>query len=155
MKIYKAYGNDSIKVVQENPIDWRMIFGELDFGQQTGLHKASTMTSVPMKESDRDSLRTQSPSNDGHCFAHRDQLIEETNKLLEIKPERVASAVEEMLKEGSLIPDGEDALFLPVFYHSEVGVARRLKKIRETDSIFIHNKADELLQSIEQKPGAV
>ena len=33
-----------------------------------------------------------------------------------------------MLKEGSLIKDQEDALYLPAFFHSEVGVARRIKE---------------------------
>jgi exodeoxyribonuclease V alpha subunit len=56
-----------------------------------------------------------------------------------------------MLKEGSLIPDDEDALYLPVFYHCEVGVARRLKKIMEADSIYIHKNLEHLLESIERK----
>ncbi|MGI6526770.1 MAG: ATP-dependent RecD-like DNA helicase [Caldicoprobacterales bacterium] len=152
VKIYKAYGNDSIKVVQENP--YRLADDIWGIGFRTADRIAQSLGyDVRSYERVRSGILyvLNQLSNDGHCFAHRDQLIEETNKLLEIEPERVASAVEEMLKEGSLIPDGEDALFLPVFYHSEVGVARRLKKIRETDSIFIHNKADELLQSIEQK----
>ena len=28
-KIYKTYGDKSIEIVKENPIDWQMIFGEL------------------------------------------------------------------------------------------------------------------------------
>lgn len=90
-------------------------------------------------------------SNEGHCFAYRDQLIEEADRLLEVESGPVESAIEKMLEEGSLIKDQEDALYLPVFYHSEVGVAGRIKKILETDSVFIHNDAGKLLSSIEAK----
>ena len=59
VKIYKAYGNDSIKVVQENPYRLADDIWELD-SDADRIAQASAMTSVPMKESDPDSLRTQS-----------------------------------------------------------------------------------------------
>ena len=70
---------------------------------------------------------------------------------MEVKLERVASAIEEMLKEQSLIPDEDDALFLPAFYFSEVGVARRLRSINETDSNYIHKNSDKIVASIENQ----
>ena len=152
VKIFKFYGNDSIQAVQENPYRladdiWGIGFRTADrIAQNLGFDLQSF---VRVRSGILYVLNQL--SNEGHCFAFREQLIEEANKLLEVEPERVASTIEDMLKEGSLIPDEEDALFLPVFYHSEVGVARRLKKILETDSIFLDNHTTQLVESIEKK----
>ncbi|HCS75382.1 MAG TPA: ATP-dependent RecD-like DNA helicase [Clostridiales bacterium] len=152
VKIYKAYGNDSIKVVQENPYQladdiWGIGFRTADkIAQNLGFDPQSY-------ERIRSGIFyvLNQLSNEGHCFAYRDQLIEESNKLLEVEPERLASAIEEMLKEESLIPDKEDALFLPAFYFSEVGVARRLRSIKRTDSIYLHNNTEQIVASIEKQ----
>jgi exodeoxyribonuclease V alpha subunit len=152
VKIYKAYGNESIKMVQENPFRladdiWGIGFKTADrIAQNLGFDFQSY-------ERIRSGILyvLSQLSNDGHCFAYKEQLVQEAGKLLEVDEVRVQSAVDSMLKEGSLIPDEEDALFLPAFYHSEVGVARRLKKIMETDSIFIHNDLNHILESIEKK----
>ncbi|NLC43918.1 MAG: ATP-dependent RecD-like DNA helicase [Clostridiales bacterium] len=152
VKIYKTYGNDSIKVVQENPYQladdiWGIGFKTADkIAQNLGFDPQS------YKRIRSGILYVLNQlSNDGHCFAYRDQLIEESNKLLEVELERVASAIEEMLKEESLIPDEDDALFLPAFYFSEVGVARRLRSINETDSNYIHKNSDKIVASIEKQ----
>ncbi len=152
VRIYKTYGNDSIKVVQENPYQladdiWGIGFRTADrIAQNLGYD----IKSYKRIRSGIHYVLNQL-SNEGHCFAYRRQLLEEAVKLLEVEPELISSAIDEMLKEGSLIPDEEDALFLPVFYHSETGVARRINKIRQADSIFIHSNVDQLLASIEKK----
>ncbi len=152
VKIYKTYGNDSIKVVQKNPYQladdiWGIGFKTADkIAQNLGFDPQSY-------ERIRSGILyvLNQLSNEGHCFAYRDQLIEESNKLLEVEPEGVGTAIEGMLKEESLIPDEDEALFLPAFYFSEVGIARRLKNIKETDSIHIHNNMDQIVASIEKQ----
>jgi exodeoxyribonuclease V alpha subunit len=152
VKIYKTYGNDSIKVVQENPYQladdiWGIGFKTADkIAQNLGFDPQSY-------ERIRSGILyvLNQLSNEGHCFAYRKQLIEESNKLLEVEAERVASAIEEMLKEESLIPDEDDALFLPAFYFSEVGVARRLRSIKNTDSKYIHSNTDQIVTLIEKQ----
>ena len=78
-------------------------------------------------------------SNEGHCFAYKEQLIEEAGRLLEVEAELIKEAIGKMLEEGSLIADRDEALYLPVFYHSETGAARRIKRIvgKQTPSLFI------------------
>ncbi|MGI6538371.1 MAG: ATP-dependent RecD-like DNA helicase [Caldicoprobacterales bacterium] len=152
VKIYKYYGNESIKVVQENP--YKLADDIWGIGFKTA-DKIAQNIGFDFKSYER--IRSgifyvlNQMSNDGHCFAYRDQLIEEANKLLEVEPELVESAVDSMLKEGSLVLDQDDAIFLPVFYHSEVGVARRLKQIKETDSPFIHKPKEEILELLERR----
>ena len=152
VKIYKEYGNESIRVVRENP--FRLADDIWGIGFKTADHIAQNLGfDFQSYERVRSGILyvLGQLSNEGHCFAYRDQLIDEANKLLEVETERIRSALDRMLKEGSLIPDEEDALFLPVFYHSEVGVARRLKKIMETDTAILHSHVDSLIESIERK----
>ncbi|HHY83259.1 MAG TPA: ATP-dependent RecD-like DNA helicase [Clostridiales bacterium] len=152
VKIYKFYGSNSIQVVRENP--YRLADDIWGIGFKTADRIAANMGfDTQSYERIRSGILyvLNQMSNEGHCFAYRDQLAEEAGKLLEAEPELIQKAVGTMLEEGSLIADDEDALFLPAFYHSEVGVARRLKKIMETDSIFIHNAVDNLVNYIERK----
>ena len=152
VKIYKAYGDESIQVVRENP--YRLADDIWGIGFRTADRIAQNMGfDVQSYERIRSGILyvLSQLSNEGHCFAYRDQLVEEAKKLLEVETERIVSALDNMLKEGSLIPDEDDALFLPVFYHSEVGVARRLKKIMETDTPILHNHAGSLIDSVEKK----
>ncbi|KJR47161.1 RecD-like DNA helicase YrrC [Desulfosporosinus sp. I2] len=68
-------------------------------------------------------------SNDGHCYGTREQLLEESEKILEIEKSRVDSMLDRMIEEKAVMPDGEDAIFLLPFYHSELGIANRMKAI--------------------------
>ena len=70
--------------------------------------------------------------------------------MLEVEPELVESAVDSMLKEGSWFWT-RMMRFSACFYHSEVGVARRLKQIKETDSPFIHKPKEEILELLERR----
>ena len=66
--------------------------------------------------------------NEGHCFATREQLCKTGAELLEVDQALISDALDEMLKSGDVFLDGE-AVYLPPFYHSEVGTARRLREV--------------------------
>ncbi len=95
----------------------------------------------------------------GHCYATRAQLLKTGGELLSVSPALLADALEQMIAARDLItepiPDGQAApeagagtapsgrgapdassiqdedlaIYLPPFYHAEVGTARRLKAI--------------------------
>ena len=66
--------------------------------------------------------------NEGHCFATRDQLCKAGAELLEVDQALLSDALDEMLQSGDVFLDG-DAVYLPPFYHSELGTARRLREL--------------------------
>ena len=67
-------------------------------------------------------------TNEGHCFATREQLLIETIPLLDLAKETIAPEVDKLVQQEALIEE-EDALYLPPFFHSENGVAQKIKKI--------------------------
>lgn len=64
-------------------------------------------------------------SNDGHVYAVEEQLVESAKKLLEADEEPIREALKEMLASEVLIEENE-AIYLPPFYHSERGTAKKL-----------------------------
>lgn len=153
VKIYKTYGEESIEVVKKNPYRladdiWGIGFKTADtIAQKLGFDKNSYQRCRSGIMYVLNQL-----SNDGHCFATRSQLKEETVKILELKPELVDDAIDRMIEEGSLIMEDE-AIYLPPFFHSEVGVARRIKEIISTPPIFSVADINSLIHAVESKSG--
>ena len=128
-KVYKTYGSDSIRVVKENP--YRLADDIWGIGFRT----ADTIAEKMGFGHDRyPRLRSgimytlNALGNEGHCFATRDQLCKTGAELLEVDQALLSDALDEMLQSGDVFLDG-DAVYLPPFYHSELGTARRLREL--------------------------
>ena len=134
-KIYKTYGNDSIKTVQENPYRladdiWGIGFktadtiaSKLGFGHERYERLRSGLIYTLNKLAD-----------EGHCYATREMLLETGSELLEVKTSLLEDALgrmisEETVKTETLDDEHGTAIYLPPFYFSEVGTARRLQMI--------------------------
>ena len=128
-KVYKTYGSDSIRVVKESP--YRLADDIWGIGFRT----ADTIAEKMGFGHDRyPRLRSgimytlNALGNEGHCFATRDQLCKTGAELLEVDQALLSDALDEMLQNGDVFLDG-DAVYLPPFYHSELGTARRLREL--------------------------
>ena len=133
-KIYKEYGKESIEKVQNNPYCladdiWGIGFKTADgIAEKLGYEK-------------NDSRRCRSGINytlnklseDGHCYADREQLINSAKELLQADEEPITEALDNMIESEDLILDG-DAIFLPPFYYSECGVANKLKRLLDSQT---------------------
>ena len=148
-KIFKQYGNDSIAVVTENPYRladeiWGIGFKTADtiakklgFGHEKFERLRSGLFYTLNKLSEL-----------GHCFAYRAELITAGTELLEVAPEKLNLALDDVLKSNDLIKEefardielpqevldksglaSPEVIYLPVFYYSEVGTARRLQRL--------------------------
>jgi exodeoxyribonuclease V alpha subunit len=140
VKIYKTYGDESIKVVTDNPYRladdiWGIGFKTADkIAQQLGFDPNSY-------ERCRAGIiyTLNQLSNAGHCYALREQLVSEAVEILDLEEGLIDTSIQRMIAEKSLIPDildQEEALYLPPFYFSEEGTAERIKKIIATSQDF-------------------
>lgn len=128
-KIFKTYGSDSISVVQENP--YRLADDIWGIGFKT----ADTIAEKMGIEKDR-FIRLRSGilytlnklSENGHCYAVREQLIRTAGQLLEVEEAELEITLDEMLRTEDVIRE-EDAIYLPPFFFSETGCAKRLLKL--------------------------
>ena len=128
-KIYKTYGNESIQVVKENP--YRLADDIWGIGFRTADTIAAKMGFGHEKYARLRSglmYALNALADEGHCFATREQLQKTGAELLEVDEALISMTVDEMIHTEDVITDG-DAIYLPPFYWSEAGTAKRLLAI--------------------------
>ena len=138
-KIYKTYGSDSIRVVKENPYRladdiWGIGFRTADtIAEKLGVEKE---TAVRLRSGLLYTLNKL--SDEGHCYARRDQLLKTGAELLAVQESVLPAVLDEMVRQDDVkteLIDGEDsapgetAVYLPPFWFAETGTAKRLKQI--------------------------
>ncbi len=138
-KIYKTYGSDSIRVVKENPYRladdiWGIGFRTADtIAEKLGVEKE---TAVRLRSGLLYTLNKL--SDEGHCYARRDQLLKTGAELLAVQESVLPAVLDEMVRQDDVkteMIDGEDsapgetAVYLPPFWFAETGTAKRLKQI--------------------------
>lgn len=151
-KIYRQYGKESIDKVQDNPYRladdiWGIGFKTADsiaskMGyEKNDLRRCKSGISYTLNEL----------SNEGHVYAVEEQLIETAKKLLEADEEPIRQAVTEMIASEDLIREDE-AIYLPPFYHSERGTAKKLLALLQDQTPTLFGlKAD--IKAIEKVSG--
>ena len=136
-KIYRQYGKESIDKVNENPYRladdiWGIGFKTADgIAEKMGYEKNDLRRCKSGLQYTLNQL-----ADEGHVYAIEDQLIKSAIELLEAEEEPIRQAVEEMvgsedlIKEDMTNPNSPDqvqsAIYLPPFYHSERGTAKKL-----------------------------
>lgn len=152
-KIYKKYGTDSINTVKENPYRlademWGVGFKTAD---KIALKMGYKTDSYARCRSGMLYVLKEMADKEGHCFATREELLERSAKLLGVTRDKLTAYVDDMLKEGSLIEGNENSLYLPVYFHSELGVAKRIKQITRRKSKFRMERVDQLIDKLQTK----
>jgi len=132
-KIYKQYGNDSIDIVRENPYRladdiWGVGFKTSDtIAMKLGIDKESFIRCRSGILYTLNEL-----SNEGHCFAAQEQLVETAVKLLGIEEPKIVMTLSHMCQEKEIISEDGEKYYSPPLFFSEIGTARRIKAIMET-----------------------
>ncbi len=152
VKIYKTYGNESIDIVKSNPYRladdiWGIGFRTADkIAQQMGYDKNSHARLSSGLVYVLNEL-----SNEGHCFATKDQLVEKAEGILEVEKEIITQAIPIMVDERKIILEAEDIIYVPALYYSEVGAARKIKESLEVISPYAKGDTGELIERIEKE----
>ncbi len=137
VKIYKTYGDDSIQQVQDDP--YRLARDIRGVGFKTA-DKIARDLGLAMNHPTRIEAgivyALNEASEEGHVFLPQDELIRLASELLEVPPEEVEPAIGRAMESGQVkieripSPDGPSvAVYLPPYYHSEIGAAKRLRAI--------------------------
>jgi exodeoxyribonuclease V alpha subunit len=134
-KIFRTYGADSIAVVKENPYKladdiWGIGFRTADtIAEKLGVAKDAD---VRLRSGLLYALNT--VSEDGHCYAVSEQLFKAATGLLETTTEKLQPILAGMARCEDVIVEDE-AIYLPPFYFSEIGVAKRVRTLIATSAM--------------------
>lgn len=128
-RIYKAYGQDSIKIVQENPYRLAQDIRGIGFktadkiAQQLGIDPASPFRAQAALEHTLNELM-----DEGHVFAPTQELIGACTKEIGL-PEGLLLEALEALQESERVVREDEAVYLRGLYQAERGVADRLRML--------------------------
>lgn len=141
-KIFKTYGDESVRIVQENPYRladdiWGIGFKTADtIAEKMGFghEKYPRLRSGILYTLNR-------LSEEGHCYSTREQLLQTGAVLLEVERTLLEKALEEMIRLEDVrtepLADGNgEAIYLPAFYFAELGAAKRLTEICQAKRSF-------------------
>ena len=152
-KIYRQYGKESIETVKGNPYKladdiWGIGFKTADgIASKMGYEKNDIRRCKSGLNYTLNQL-----SEEGHVYAVEEQLVESAKKLLEADEEPIRQAMSEMLASDELKQE-KDAIYLPPFYFSEVGTARKILGLLNQPSIKENMSLD--INAIQQSSGIV
>lgn len=125
-KIYLAYGNSAVAVMQNNP--YRIIDDIQGIGFKTAdviaLNMGVEKDSVSRLEAGAAYVLSTAIMN-GHVYLPREKLVFKSSEILECEQEKVQLAIDNMITLGKLI-DADGGIYLSSMYISEVETARRI-----------------------------
>src|SRR5574344_178224 len=133
-KIYREYNKESINKVKENPYRLADDIWGIGFKTADGIAAKMGYEKNDLRRCRSGLLYTLNQlADEGHVFAREDQLVSAAVSLLEADEKPIRTALSDMLTTEDLIAEGE-AIYLPPFYYSEKGTARKLLKLVQAQS---------------------
>ncbi|NRA73253.1 MAG: ATP-dependent RecD-like DNA helicase [Rickettsiales bacterium] len=154
-KIYKLYGEESIKIVSENP--YRLVKDIRGIGfvsadkiaknlgvEDNSLIRAKAGVSYILTEA----------LNSGHCGLPTDVLIKNCEKLLSISKDTLVLALNEEIESGNIIKDyisTYETIFLAAFYAYEKNIAHKLRELSINQPLWYEIDSKKALLWVEDK----
>jgi exodeoxyribonuclease V alpha subunit len=151
IKVYKEYGDDSVRVLKENPY----MLAEDIFG--VGFKTADSVArKLGMPDDDPRRYRAgvhyvlQEASNDGHVYLPRQVLLTEAGQLLDADIRALEDAVKDLVLAGKIVDDN-GKLYIEFLYRAEKAIAEKLADLSSgklKDSL--KGTADDLIHKIQR-----
>jgi len=150
-RIYKAYGKQSIEKVKSNP------YALADDIHGIGFKTAdmiATKLGLDRKSYNRCRVGVfyvlnYFADNEGHCYVPVDEMIKKCVEMLEVEDCKIVMTYDHLVKTQELILEDKDKLYLPPFYYSEIGLAKRIKNILSTEPEHKITNICELINNLE------
>ena len=132
-RIYRHYGDEAIGVVRSDP--YRLARDVYGIGFKTADKIAQQMGMAPdAPERVQAGLlyALSALSDEGHCFATREQLATHAADLLQVPEGDCAAQLAELLRRQEVIAE-DAAVYLPSFFHAEQGIATKLCRLMASE----------------------
>lgn len=153
VKIYRAFGTNSISEIERNP--YSLVNAELRISFEKADHIASQLD---FKSDEKIRIRAalayvlNHNLQNGHTCLPKDKLIKTTADFLGLEQAMVEHALDEMISENSLIlyeTYNDELIFAPDMFRSESYIATRLKMMMRFPAVRI-NDIEKHIRSIEK-----
>ncbi len=133
VRAYRLYGVETVQRVRENP--YKLVQDVPGIGFKTadlvGRHLGLAGDHPERIAAGLFHTLADASEHGGHVFVPREKLIADAATMLDVSQDLCAEGLTRLCGFGQLVRqtvnDGEDAIYLPTLYHTEVGVAKRLR----------------------------
>ncbi len=133
-KIYSAYGQEAISVIQQNPYQLEQDIYGVGFktadaiAQELGLPPESLpRLATGIKHT------LNEVAGEGHCFVPREELLAQAATVLGVAPDLLPPALDDLAQRKEVFIE-EERVFLAPFFYSELGSARRIRLLQKSPS---------------------
>ena len=149
IKIYKVYGDDSIRVLKENPYTLAEdIFGIGFVTADTIARKLGMDPNDPKRHRAGILYILKEASGDGHMYLPRDKMLTDAEELLGASFNEVIAAIDYLIAFDQIVQD-DDRIYLKQLFNYEKSIAERLARMSKGRSRkFDDAKAMELIEKI-------
>jgi exodeoxyribonuclease V alpha subunit len=157
VRIYKTYGADAVQVMTENP--YRLARDIRGIGFKTAdaiAMKLGIEKTAMIRARAGISFALTEAMDEGHCGLPTEELIPLAEKLLEVPPELIGTAVDLELSDGAVMADhvGETpCVFLAGLHRAERVIADRLMRLLSGSLPWPRIDPDKALPWVEQRIG--
>ncbi|MGI6752013.1 MAG: ATP-dependent RecD-like DNA helicase [Anaerovoracaceae bacterium] len=159
MKLYQAYGSDTIEVVEENPYQLvNDVFG-------IGFRKADKIAEkMGMDKHSHHRIKSGIMyglwvyAGEGHTFAPKKAFCEKIGEMLDIPAAEIHDLLVDLVFDGDIHVeniDGREVVFLMPYYLAEQNVCRKLMELSRSHLKPISNHLDRLIMATESKTGMI
>ncbi len=150
-KIYKTYGDESIRKVKEDPFAMARDIGGIGFkiADQIAQKIGIPTTSATRVQAGIEHVLWEL-SNEGHTCYPEDELCKESTELLQLGEDKIKENLEATVRDGGLIRQ-EGMVWLKPFYHAEIGIARELQRLQTASCNLRQVQEDKAVQWVEEK----
>lgn len=130
-RIFKRYGDDSVDKVKQNPFVLAKEVHGIGFKTADAIAKNLGMAHDAKERIQAGIEHTLwELSSEGHTCYPKETLIETVEKILQIPKEKIADAIQILLKGGDLFEE-ENFLFVRPLYYAELGIAKELTRLMQ------------------------
>ncbi|WP_100488678.1 ATP-dependent RecD-like DNA helicase [Sporolactobacillus pectinivorans] len=160
MKIYQAYGDETLEIIRDNP--YQLIEDIEGIGFQRADELASTLGITGNNPARIQAAflywLNERAMNDGHVFMPYEETVQAARKLLTsfgpvIGEEDLVRELDTLEEDGKLVREDED-LYLPELYYAEKGIVTGIQKLMEQaapSDEFSETEFLEALGKVEEK----
>ena len=157
VRIYKTYGADAIPLISDNPYRLARDIRGIGFksADQIAAKLGIEKTAMIRARAGISYTLTEAVS-EGHCGLPEDELLPMAAKLLEIPSDILGDALQQELREGTVVADAignQRCIFLSHLWNAEKAIAERLKALASGKASWPHIDTDKAIPWVERKLG--
>ncbi len=129
-RIHRAYGEQSINLIRENPYRLATDIWGIGFKTADRIARSIGIPADSIHRAAAGIIHTlQTMADEGHCYASREQLLAEAASLLAIPTPILEQALAAAVDTRAVSAE-EDRIYLPALYQAEAGAARQIARLR-------------------------